>query len=137
MLAVQFFDLVLDRQAVAVPARHIGCVETGQRPGADDDVLEDLVDCVANVNVAVGVGRAIVQNEARASPRRLANPLVEFCLLPGSKPLRFAAGKIATHRKWRVGKIEGFLVIGHGGSHIWKYCFTAATSLAICALRAS
>jgi hypothetical protein len=31
----------------------------------DDDVLEDLVDRVADVDVAVGVGRAVVQHEAR------------------------------------------------------------------------
>jgi hypothetical protein len=31
VLAVQLFDLVLDRQAVAVPARHVGRVEAGQR----------------------------------------------------------------------------------------------------------
>jgi hypothetical protein len=32
----------------------------------DDDVLEDLVDRVADVDLAVGVGRAVVQHEARA-----------------------------------------------------------------------
>jgi hypothetical protein len=67
VLAVGLLDLVLDRQAVAVPARHIGRVETGQRLGADDDVLEDLVHRVADVDVAVGVGRAVVQHEARAA----------------------------------------------------------------------
>jgi hypothetical protein len=58
-------DLVLDRQAVAVPARHVGRVEAGQRLGTDDDVLEDLVHRVADVDVAIGVRRAVVQHEAR------------------------------------------------------------------------
>jgi hypothetical protein len=57
------FDLVLDGQAVAVPARHVGRVEAGHGLGADDDVLEDLVERVADVDAAVGVGRAVVQHE--------------------------------------------------------------------------
>jgi hypothetical protein len=99
MLAVQFLDLVFDRQAVAVPARHIGRVETGQRPRADDDVLEDLVDRVANVNVAVGVGRAVVQDEARAPLRGFADLLVELFLLPVGDP--FAVRGLA--RSPRIG----------------------------------
>jgi hypothetical protein len=91
---------------------------------------------VADVNVAVGVGRAVVQHEAGASLRGLADPLVELALLPGGDPLRFAPGQVAAHRKRRVGEVEGFLVVGHGGSHNWKYAFAAATSLAICAFRA-
>ena len=67
VLAVQLLDLVLDRQAVAVPARDIGRIETGQRLRANDDVLENLVDRVADVDVAVGIGRAVVQDETRAS----------------------------------------------------------------------
>ncbi len=67
-LPCSYFDLVLDRQAVAVPARHVGRVEAGQRLRADDDVLEDLVDRVADVDVAVGVGRAVVQDETCGRP---------------------------------------------------------------------
>ena len=58
---------VLDRQAVAVPAGHVGRVEARHRLGLDHDVLQDLVDRVADVDVAVGVGRAVVQDELRAA----------------------------------------------------------------------
>ena len=120
MLAMQLLDLMLDGQAMAVPAGDVGRIEPGQRLRTNDDVLENLVDCVADVNVAVGVGGAIVQHEARTSLRCSADALIETAFLPGGNPLRFAAGKVATHRKRRVGEVEGFLVVGHRGSHNWK-----------------
>ncbi len=70
VLAVRLFDLHLDRHAVAIPAGHVRRVEPRQGLDLDDDVLEDLVHRVADVDVAVGVGRAVVQDEAgRAAAR--------------------------------------------------------------------
>ena len=83
---MRLFDLVLDRQAVAIPARHIRRIETSQRLGANDDVLENLVDRMADVDVAVGIGRAIVQHETRAAFRCLANFFVQLFLLPVLDP---------------------------------------------------
>jgi hypothetical protein len=137
VLAVQFFDLMLDRQAVAVPARNVGRIESGQRSGADDDVLEDLVDCMADVDVTIGVGRVRRAERSGGGPARPRGSARKACpVCQAATHSGFAPGKVAAHRKRRVGEIEGFLVVGHGGSHNWKYAFTAATSLAICAFRA-
>ncbi|GAB1414255.1 hypothetical protein MASR1M97_29910 [Candidatus Desulfobacillus denitrificans] len=105
VLAVQLLDLVLDGQAVAVPARHVGRIEAGQRLRADDDVLEDLVDGMADVDVAVGVGRAVMQHEARSTGRGLADLLVELAALPVGHPLRLAAwrGRPSSGRACREG----------------------------------
>ena len=113
VLAVQFLDLVLDRQAVAVPAGNIRRIETGQRLRANDDVLENLVHRVADMDVAVGIGRAVVQDETRASLGGLANLLVELLLLPERNPLRLTFGEIAAHREGGIGQIERVLVISH------------------------
>jgi hypothetical protein len=94
VLAVQLLDLVFDRKAVAIPARNVGCVETGERLRADDDVLEDLVDRLAEVDVAVGEGRAIVQDEAWTALAGLADLFVELLALPGGDPQGFAFCKI-------------------------------------------
>ncbi len=67
VFAVLFFDHVFDRQAVTVPAGHIGRIKARQVFGADDDVFKDLVDRVADVNVAVGVGGTIVKHKARTA----------------------------------------------------------------------
>jgi hypothetical protein len=114
VLAVGLFDLVFDRQAVAVPARHVGRVEAGQRLGADDDVLEDLVHRMADVDVAIGIGRAVVEDEARAPLGGGADLLVQLLLLPLGDPARFPLGEVAAHREGRVGHVEGLAVISHG-----------------------
>ena len=73
--AVLLLDLPFDREAVAVPARHVVGVEAQHLLAARHHVLEDLVERVADMDVAVGVGRAVVQHEfrpARARPRAAA-----------------------------------------------------------------
>ena len=55
-------DLDLDGQAVAVPAGDVGGVEAGHGLGLDDEVLDALVQRVAEVDGAVGVGRAVVED---------------------------------------------------------------------------
>ena len=111
-LPVALFDLALDRHAVTVPARHVHRVESRHVARLDDDVLEDLVDRVAEMDIAVRVGRAVVQDEFRPAAARLADPPIDVPLLPFLYPMRFAPGQIAAHRKGRVRKIQGFLVIG-------------------------
>ena len=76
-------DLELDGQAVAVPARDVVGHLALQVAVLHDDVLQDLVERVADVDVAVRVGRAVVEDEAlRAGARRvLRDELLEDRLL--------------------------------------------------------
>ena len=90
-------DLVLDRQAVAVPAGHVRAVEPGHRQRADDDVLEHLVEQGAHVDLAVGVGRAVVQDLARPAGARLADLAVEVLLAPPGLDLRLADRQVRLH----------------------------------------
>ncbi len=104
-LAELFLDLVLDRQAVAVPAGHVGRILAVQRARLDDHVLEDLVDRVADVDVAVGVGRAVVQHVALAPGARVANLLVKILVLPILQALGLALGEIAAHRELGIRQV--------------------------------
>ena len=108
------FHLVFDGLAVAVPAGNIRGVETGHGLRAHDDVLENLVQGVAEVEIAVRVRRAVVEHELGASCAGLANALVELLLLPFGNPLRLALWQIAAHREGGVGKVERLAVVGHG-----------------------
>ena len=66
-------DFDFDGQAVAIPAGDVGGVEAGHGLVVDDEILEDLVDDVAHVDIAVGVGGAVVQDIQRAEPLRAEN----------------------------------------------------------------
>ena len=109
--------LVLDGQPVAVPARHVGRVVTRHGAGLDDHVLEDLVQGVAHVDVAVGVGRSVVQDPARAPRPRLADPLVQPERLPVAQELRLPIDEVALHGKISLGEIQGRLVV-HARIHL-------------------
>src|SRR5262245_52285779 len=56
-------DLEFDRQAVTVPTGNVRSASTSDAVRLDDDVLENLVERRADVNVPIGEGRAVVQDE--------------------------------------------------------------------------
>ena len=112
-LAVRFLDLPFNRQAVAVPAGHVGRVLAEQRLRADDDVLEDLVHRVAHVDVAVCVGRAVVEDEARRACAGGADLVVEAGLLPFREDLGFLAREAGFHGEVGAGEEDGVFVVGH------------------------
>ncbi len=112
-LADHAFHFQLDGQTVAIPARHVGGVETGEALGLDDDVFEDLVDRVTDVNAAVRIGGAIVQNERRLARFGAANGAVKILIVPTFQHVGFALGQIATHRKLGFRKIQGVFIVAH------------------------
>ena len=117
-LAEAAFDLVLDGQTVAVPAGYVGGVVPGERAGLDDDVLEHLVERVPQVNVAVGIGRSVMQHEQRPALGRSANLPVDILLLPALEHFGLALGEIAAHGEARARQVEGVLVVCHGASRL-------------------
>ncbi len=71
------FHLDLDGQSVAVEAGDVGSIKAGHGLRFDDEVLEAFVKRVAQVDGAVGVGRAVVQNVGGAASACLAQLFVE------------------------------------------------------------
>ena len=112
VLPVGLLDLHLDRHAVAVPAGDVDRVKARHVARLHDDVLEDLVDRLADMDVPVRVRRPVVEHELRPSSARLADLLVDPILLPFLDPVRLPPGKIAAHGKGRVRKVQRFLVVG-------------------------
>ncbi|MNS92828.1 hypothetical protein D3C72_1269740 [compost metagenome] len=105
--AIGFLDLPFDRQAVAIPARNVIGVVAAHLERAGDDVLQDLVQCMADVDVAVGIGRAVMQHEFLAAGGGGAQALVEAHLLPALHRFRFLLRQASAHRKIRLRQIEG------------------------------
>src|SRR5713226_8649043 len=110
--------LVLDRQPVTVPAGDVDRVEAEHRARLHDEVLEDLVEHGAQVDVAVGVGRAVVEDPERPVGGGLAQALVDPELLPPLEHLRLGLLQVGLHREGRFRQVQRGLVVhdreGHG-----------------------
>ena len=79
--------------------------------GADDEVLQHLVERVADVQVAVGVGRAVVQHEGRAAVGGLAQAVVDAEPLPAGEPVGLAVRQAGAHREVGLREEQGVLVV--------------------------
>ena len=120
-LANLFFDFEFDRQTMAVPARYIRGIKAAHGARLDDHVFQNLVYRVADMNLAVGVWRAIVQYKLVTPGTGSTNLLVQPHALPARQHVRFTLGQIATHRKFGIRQIQGRFVLAvhfivHNGS---------------------
>ena len=106
LLAELLRDLVFDGQPVAIPARHVGRLHAFHGAGLDDDVLENFIERVADVNMAVGVRRAVMQHVQRLARPGFLNALIEPLLHPPGDELRLAIRQVPFHGKRRLGQIE-------------------------------
>ena len=119
LLAVLLLDLPLDRQAVAVPAGHVGRVLAQHLLAAVDHVLEDLVERRAHVEMAVGIRRPVVQHELRPPGRGLAQAVVEVGRIPAGDRLGLALGQVRLHREVGARQEDRVAVVGgHGGREL-------------------
>src|SRR6185369_6521334 len=98
-LAILLLDHPFDRQAVAVPARNVEGVLARHLLRAVDHVLQDLVQRVADMDVAVRIRGTVMQDELLAALRGLAQLLPQVHLLPGRNDLLLALRQVAAHRE--------------------------------------
>ncbi len=111
LLAELLVDFQLDRQSMAIPAGDVGGVEPLHALALDDDVFEDLVQGVADMDIAIGIRRAVMQGEIRFAGHRFAQLAVKIEFSPALHDFRFALWQVAAHREIGYRKIEGFFVI--------------------------
>ncbi|KAF5054609.1 hypothetical protein DSECCO2_386240 [anaerobic digester metagenome] len=122
VLAAQLLlDLELDGQAVAVPAGDVLRLAARHVAVLDDDVLQDLVHGVADVDVAVGVGRAVVQDVGFLAVVGGNHGPVGVIGVPAFEHLGLVLGQAGLHGEGGGGEIEGFLVIAHGAALLKGY----------------
>ena len=109
--AEHLLDLVLDGLAVAVPAGHVGRLVALHGPEAVDDVLGDLVLRVAEVDGAVGVRGAVVQDELVVALVLLEELGVDVVVVPLLEPLGLVLSQARAHREARLRQVSGLLVL--------------------------
>ena len=110
--ALLLHHLELDRQPVAVPARHERRAEAEHRARLHHEVLQNLVQRRAHVDVAIRKRRPVVQHEKRCADPRIENLLIQPRRLPLREPLGFALHEIGLHREVRLWQQQGVFVIG-------------------------
>ena len=109
-------DLVLDRQAVAVPPRDVRAVEPAHRQRPDDDVLEHLIQEVPHVDLAVRIRRPIMEDLPLPALAGLADLAVEVLLPPARLDLRLARRQVRLHVEPGDGQVQRvFVGLGVGG----------------------
>jgi len=89
---------VLDGHAVVVPTRHIGGVIPAHRIRADDHILENLVEGMPHVDVAVRIGRTVVENEIALRCGFGQHLGVEVLHVPEGLPAWFLLWQVRPHR---------------------------------------
>jgi len=68
-----------------------------------------------DMNVAVGVGRAVMQHEFRPAGGTLAQSAVEADLVPARQDFGLALRQAGAHREFRLRQVQGLgIVVGVG-----------------------
>ncbi|MNL52623.1 hypothetical protein D3C87_1758170 [compost metagenome] len=101
---------------MAVPAGHIGRVVAQHLHGAGDEILQRLVERVTDMDIAVGIGRAIMDGEERAILGLLALQRVNIQLFPALEPARLALGQPGAHGELGFRQEQRGRIIGFGGA---------------------
>ena len=100
---------------MTIPARHVRRAVALHRFEAIDDVLERLVQRGADMHIAVGERRAIVEDECLLTLGAVfLDRGVEIQFLPVSNSRRLTLDQICPHREFGFWQKEGvFQVLGH------------------------
>ena len=103
--------LQLDGQAVGIKTGHIGSLIALHVLVTDDDILDDLVQGGAHVDVAVCIRRAVMQDELRLALVVLHELIVQVVVVPILEHDRLLFGQTGTHLKQGLGQIQGTVVL--------------------------
>jgi len=107
------FHLQFNRQSVAVPPRYIRGMETFHPFALEDQILENLVEGVTDMDMAVGIGRAVVQYIEGFGRPGCFNLSVKVFFIPADKDFRLTLIQVGLHRKVGKRQIQGIFIV-HG-----------------------
>ena len=91
---------------MTIPAGNIRGIKTREAARLDDDVFQNFIDGMTDMNVAVGIGRPIVQDELGTSCGSFPDSVINLFVLPLLDPFGFPFGKITSHGKWCIGHVD-------------------------------
>src|SRR5262249_53018121 len=88
-------------------------VEPRHRPRLDDEVLEDLVERRAEMDLAVGVRWSVVEHEARRPAPSSPDLSVHVHRGPPRERLGLGCRQVGLHREPRAGQVQRVFPVGH------------------------
>ena len=116
--AVVLLDLPFDREPVTVPAGDVVGIVSQHLLGARHHVLQDLVERVPDMDVAVRIRRTVVQDEFGSAARSCAQARIEAELLPARENLRLLLRQPSAHGKVGFGEKKSLAVVAGGFGHV-------------------
>ena len=96
---------------MAVPARHVRHVFAAHCLVLENEILENLVQRRADVHIAVGERRAVVQQKTLRALAPLLDLFVQAVRIPLGQALRLALHKAGAHRKIRLRKVQRIFIL--------------------------
>ena len=108
--AILFLDLPFNRQAVAVPSRNINRILAHHLLGPGDHVFQNFVQGMANMQMTIGIGRAIMEHKLFPAFGNPANGAVKIVFLPLLQQCRFHFRQPRPHRKIGLGQDNGLFI---------------------------
>ena len=96
---------------MGIPAGDIGCLVAGHVLIADNHVLQNLVQRGADMNITVGIGRAVVQNEAGLLRIVLHELMIGAYLIFSVQQCRLPLGKTGPHGEIRLRQMDRLVII--------------------------
>ena len=108
LIAILFFNLPFNRQAVAIPARHINRIASHHLMGADNHVFQNFIERMADMNIAIGIGRAVMQHEFLTAFGISAQLIIQADFRPMGEHIGLTLGQTGFHRKFGLRQVQRF-----------------------------
>ena len=104
-------DRGFNRHAVVIPAGRIGRIVAAHGIGTDDEILQRLVQRMAHVDIAVGEGRAVMQNEGGLALVLFEQQGINIDFVPVFQHTRLTGRQTGTHREVGLRGDDGIFII--------------------------
>ena len=119
--AVFLFYFPLNGQTVTIPTWDIARIFAHHLLRADHHIFEDLIECMADMQVAIGIGRPVMQGKTLTTGF-FPQPVINADLFPTGQPFGFTLWQAGAHGKICLRQIECIFVVscllGHISSHL-------------------
>ena len=99
---------------MTIPSRNVRRAQPLQVTRFDNDIFDYLVNRMPNVNIAIGVRWAVVQQKGVGIDTLLLQTMIGIKLLPFFEYLRLPVGQARLHRKRSLRQIYGRFVLAAG-----------------------